>query len=327
RLKPIGDTVLISPVFRNLKRMYPQAKIDVVVYPFVFDLIKNNPYVDNVIVVKRDFFGRFFFYIQSLFKSYDVIIDYINNPTSAAISFLTRAKVRIGNKTKRNFFYTFKLQDREITYSSIRCLKKLQPLGLDDFDDYYPKLYLDDKDEKAADMFLKESNIDGDIVGIFVSAKYPTRQYPAECFAELGMRIVRETSFNVLFIFGLHDEQTLRCIKVITGKEEKIYFRQPDTTLGELAALLSKLTYLITNDTGPKHVATALQIPTLTVFGPTEERMWNPPDLKTFPVVRKKLVCTPCNKIPCRFDTIECMKTLKPEEVFSAFLKMVDERQ
>ena len=171
RLKPIGDTVLLSPVFRNIRKLYPDAIIDVVVYPFVHDVIRHNPYVDNVIVLKRTNRAKLAFYVRSLFRRYDVVIDYINNPTSRAIALFTRSKAAIGNERAPHFIYDYRLTNREAIYSSIRCLKKLEPIGLSTFDDYRPEVFIGGEDLGKVRQFFDGMGGERKTAGIFASAK------------------------------------------------------------------------------------------------------------------------------------------------------------
>ncbi|MBU1077070.1 MAG: glycosyltransferase family 9 protein [Spirochaetes bacterium] len=321
RLKPIGDTILISPVFRNLKKLYPQCEIDLIIYPFAYDAIKNNPHVDKIIILKRSLLPKLVFYFRSFFKYYHVIIDYINNPTSTMIALFTHAKVKIGNRTKRNFFYNFRIRSDKREYSSIRCLRLLEPLGLKDMKDHLPEMFLDEKDRITADRLLIGLKIKDPIIAIFVSAKYPTRQYTSENFARLGELIINKANQNVLFLFGKDDNGSLYTVQRLLIHQKNVFFISPQITIGELGALLSKARYLITNDTGPKHMATALGVPTLTIFGATDDQIWNLPDTKKNPVIRKKLSCAPCNKLTCPLGTLACMKDLAPEDVFKAFQK------
>ena len=324
RLKPLGDTVLISPIFRNIKKLYPEAKIDVVIYSVFADVIKNNPYIDNVIILKRKSLSPIFYLIKSLFRRYDVIIDYINTPLSAAIALFNSADVRIGNYKKRNFFFTHRLRNTECVYSTVRNLRKLEPLGLTDFSDYLPDLYLDEKDIARADNFLHGLPVEKGIIGLFVSSKTPSKQYPVEYFARLGTLIAKNTPYHVLFLCGRGDMHAYSVLKELACKEEKIHVRKPDTTLGEFSALISRLKFFIANDSGPKHIATALNIPTLTIFSTSTEKMWNPPDIRRFPVIREKIDCAPCHKAECPLNTMKCMKDLHPEEVFSVFEKTIN---
>ena len=214
RLKAIGDTVLITPAIRNIKKLFPDAKIEVILYPPAYPILKNNPNVDKLIVIKRKNSSKLLFYFKSLFKRYDIIIDYINNPTSTSIAFLTRANIRIGNRTRRNFFFDHRIVSHERTYSAIRCLNLLKPLGLKNSDDYHPEIYLDNNDIRMADNLLSTFKLKNNIVGLFVSAKYQSRQYPPEHFAELGRLIAEKTAFKVIYLFGKGDNEFISSIQV-----------------------------------------------------------------------------------------------------------------
>ena len=323
RLKPVGDMVLSTPVFRNIKKKYPNSKIDVVIYPSVLDIIKNNPYIDKIIIINKNFISKALFNLKSMFSYYHVVIDLINNPVSSAIAFFTDSEAIIGEKKSRNFFYDLNTECVDPVYSPIRSLKKLNVIGINDYSDFSPEIFISNEDTRKADCYYNSINTSKGFIGIFASAKYPSKTYPPGHFAKLGKIIASNTGYNVLFLFGKNDKSTYyevrKCIKI----NENIFFHEPTTGLGELCALLSKLDFLITCDTGPKHISTALNIPTLTIFGPTSEKKWNPPDQIRFPVIKKTMPCSPCNSNHCPYATTTCMKELLPEDVFSAFLKTV----
>ncbi len=323
RLKPIGDTILISPVFRNLKKLFPNVCIEVIIYPFVYDVIKNNPHVDKITILKRSNLHKLIFYIKSFFKHYHVIIDYINNPTSTLISLFSHSKYRIGCRTSRNFFYNYRIKFKKEEYSSIRCIKLLEPLGLQKFDDYMPEFFEDEKDKNTIKNLWIGLKIPDKIIGIFVSAKYPSKQYISKYFADLAEIIIKKTDYNVLFLFGKDDNKSFFTIQKRLLSNNKVYFISPNISIGELGCIISKCNYFITNDAGPKHIATAVNIPTLTIFSATNEKVWNPPDFKKFPIIRNKTKCSPCDKKNCITGTFECMSELKPEEIFKNFFKLI----
>jgi heptosyltransferase II len=325
RLKPIGDMVLTTPVFRNIKKKYPDSIIDVVIYPSVYDIIKNNPYIDKIIILNKNFISKALFNMKSMFSHYHVVIDLINNPVSSAIAFFTDSEAIIGDKKSRNFFYDLKAECVDPVYSPIRSLKKLNVIGIDDYNDFYPEIFINGEDSEKAgkyyDSLNTSQNVSKEFVGIFTSAKYPSKTYPPEYFAKLGELIAVNTGYNVLFLFGKNDFRTFSEVRRRIKIKERIFFHEPTTGLGELCAIISKLSFFITSDTGPKHISTALNIPTLTIFGPTSDKKWNPPDLTWFPVIRKEMPCSPCHSNHCPSGTMSCMKELLPEEVFSAFIK------
>jgi heptosyltransferase III len=315
RLKPVGDTILISPVFRNLKRLFPTAVIDVVVYPFVAGVVKNNPYVDNVIVLERTMTGQLGFYLRSLSRRYDVIIDYINNPVSTAIALFTRARYRIGNRTRRNFFYSHRLENKTLEYSAIRCLRALEPLGLTSFDDYRPELVIDRADQEAADRYIGETcGSSRRIVGIFCSAKYRERLYSPAYLARIGRMIAKNFPVTVMFLFGKDDIESYDTIRREAGNGEHIVITPTDVPLGQLCGLIARLSFFLTSEAGPKHIATAYDVPTLAIYKATNPRVWNFPDLDRYPAIVAQ-------KTPGKND----LSVIDPEpsEVFAAFERTV----
>ncbi len=317
RLKPIGDSILISPAIRNLKKLFPESKIDIIIYPYAYEAVKSNKYLDNIIILKRNNISKLKFYLKSMFKFYDIIIDYINNPTSTIISLLTHTKIRIGNYTKRNFFYNYRFKNEIIEYSGIRNLRLLTPLGLKKLDDYMPEFFIEEKDLNTASYLLKNIgfNENEKIAGIFTSAKYQTRLYPLDNFIKLAKLIIEKSDYKVLFLFGLKEYDKLTYTMKKLKNYKNIKYIYPETTLGELAAIMKKLKILITNDCGPKHLATAVGISTFTIFGATDERIWNPPDTKKYPYIKLNIDCQPCNKLIC--ENPICLNNLSPQMIFN----------
>jgi len=320
RLKAVGDTILTTPVFRNIKKYFHNSIIDVIVYPNSYDILKNNPYIDKVIILKIKNISKFIFYLKSIFKKYDVIIDYINNPTSTLIAFFTRSRFKIGIKNKRNFFYTHRLKISGNIYTGIKNLKYLEPLGINDFSDFMPEIFLNNSEIKKGKRILMEIGIPlKNIVGIFASAKYETRRYPPENFAELAKIIAKKTKYNVLFLFGYNDFKIYEIIRSICKDLKNIYFSPLNLNLLEISAIIKNLKFFITSDTGPKHIGVALKIPTLTIFSSTNPLVWNPPDTKRFPFIRNEIDCIGCESNSC--ESLKCMKELSAYEVFKVFKK------
>lgn len=316
RLKPVGDTVLISAVFRNLKRLFPGSLIDVVIYPSALAGLGENPSLHRILVLKRKNLSKLFFYFTLIFRRYDITLDYINNPTSCLISLFAHAGIRIGRNLGRNFFYTHKYDYQDRVYSAIRSLYPLRFLGLKSFRDYQPEFFLAGSDLQRSDGILKKTGVrpGQKLIGIFVSAKYPARKYPAESFSRLACLIRRDFSATILFLFGLGDEDSIQRIRKTLPSSGRFIFIPDSISIGEMAGIMKKLKFLITNDTGPKHLATSLGIPTLTLFFSTDDKVWNPPDRRKFSIIRPGIVCSPCNKLKC--DTLDCLNVLTPEEVY-----------
>ncbi len=157
-------------------------------------------------------------------------------------------------------------------------------------------------------------------IGINPGSTYgPAKRWLPERFAGVGKRLVSEHKARIL-LFGQRQEKGLS--DFIAGRiGENCLNLAGKTTLAQLAALLERCNLLLTNDTGPMHIAAALGVPVIAVFGPTDPRTTAPAGEKHI-IVRKPVACSPCLKRRCPTDH-QCMKEIGVEDVFNAALKLL----
>ena len=157
-------------------------------------------------------------------------------------------------------------------------------------------------------------------IGINPGSTYgPAKRWLPERFAGVGKRLVNEHKARIL-LFGQGEEKHLS--DFIAGRiGENCLNLAGKTTLARLAALLERCDLLLTNDTGPMHIAAALGVPVVAVFGPTDPRTTAPAGEKHI-IVRKPVACSPCLKRKCPTDH-QCMKAISVEDVFNAVLKLL----
>jgi len=159
------------------------------------------------------------------------------------------------------------------------------------------------------------------LIGIHPGANYPTKKWPLERFIRLASLLLQKRKIKVLFFRDLNDayyEQKLE------GFLDERFILEPETSVGRLCGLIECCNLFISNDGGPKHAAVALDIPTVTIFGPQNERVWNPPGNSKHLTVRMEgLACAPCNKKICPRGTYACMQLLPVEEVYNVAKKLL----
>ena len=152
-------------------------------------------------------------------------------------------------------------------------------------------------------------------IGMHVGARPPARRWPLEHFAALADELVRTFNAEVL-LTGSLDEKTM-----VRGVLERMGMHAINlagkTSLGGLAALMSKLDLFVSNDTGPAHLAVALDCPSVTIFGPADAQRWAPLDRERHPIVRYAVPCSPCGHWRCPIDH-RCLRRLGPEMVMQA---------
>lgn len=339
RYRFIGDTLLTVPFLRNLRRAHPGARIDMVVAPYSSDVLIGTPYVDEFIVYdpptvhadssgQHRSFGDKARFIGSLReKGYDRAYVLKRSFSSAVIALLSGARERIGFDTeKRGFLLTKKVPYRHDRHEIQNFLSILAADGIPVTDDYL-EAWLSEDEIFRASRFLAESGIGEDqkVVGIHPFTANMRRAWHEDNFIDLANHIQHKQGARVI-IFGGKREIPL-------GKtfEERIdpppIVAVGKTSLRESMALLSRCALLVCNDSGIMHLAAALHVPLIALFGPQSPVKFGPwGDDCT--VVYKHFDCSPCQqKFFTECDPSErmkpmCMETITTEEVIA----IVDEK-
>ncbi len=322
RMKPVGDTILATPFFYVLKRKFPDCHITVVVNSPFAEMINNNPYCDEILAYDKK--KPFSFLVKMFFRKFDISIDLMNNPRTSQITLFAWAKYRFGQNKGRNFFYNKKADLNESlrdTFVVDNTLKMLLPLGIEK--PYYEFYYKPDKlsIEFARD-FLDKCHIKDKIIGLNISATTDVQRWPTDKFIELGKKLEKETRYFVLLLWGPEDKNLIENIELQLSSEMKFKVI-PSTTLNQLGAFIDNCNLLVTGDGGPKHMAVAMNIPTLTIYGGVNAIEWNPTDTKRFPYLTSSIDCYPCNnKKACRFNTLECLHQISVDRVFETIVEI-----
>lgn len=323
RMKPVGDTILTTPLIYVLRSRFPGSQISVVVFSKYVSILKSNPYCDEVIAYDKKKPLKFLF--MMLTRKFDVSLDIMNNPRTSQISLFAWAKYRIGLPKPRNFFYNIKvnLSENKNIYIVDKNLKMLHPLGI--VNPYYEYFYKPDElSRQFAGSFLNKIHNIEKIVGINISGNSPVQKWPAERFIELGRRVINETDSIVLIFWGPRDKDYIEGIQSKLEGIDKLYVL-PDTSLNQMGAFIKECSIFITGDGGPKHMAVASNIPTLTIFGGVNWVVWNPEDFSRFPYLKPDIECYPCDiKKYCRLNTIECLKSITVDTVFNSAKELMN---
>jgi len=149
-------------------------------------------------------------------------------------------------------------------------------------------------------------------------AKSHVKRWPFERFANLCDRIIRELKADVYLIGtdnGMDNADNDRVVidKVIGAMEEDSVDLVGKTTIGELFHIVRNAECIITNDSAPLHLASALNVPTIALFGPTDERKYGPLSKKS-KVIRRNIACSPCEQAQCEHN-YECLRGIDVDEV------------
>lgn len=326
--------LLLTPVIELLKRRIPDSEIHFLVNGKESGLIRNSHLIDNLILIEkipaRGVIG-FFRYLIYSFKliiqvrrqKFDVVIDFIGNPKSAQVSLFSKASLRIGRRIGlRGLVYNGKVPRMPENMNTVlRRLSHLRPLGIEP--EYIaPKLYLSDRDKKFARDYIDSLKLQRGRVIVFLAPNSPrsSRRWKRDYYISVGKRLIEEYHAKLLLAWGPGEEEYTESITTeIEGDAEMI----PPTSLAEMAAIIAHADLVITNCSGTKHIANAVGVRTITIYGPTNPLVWNDLDMEKNPALFSDIPCISCDKRECPLENHLCMEGVNPDMVMDAARKIL----
>lgn len=320
-LRRIGDVILTTPALRALRKLHPEARIDMLVEPPCHEVLHGNPDVSRVLLYGSAPLNYLYWLLRVNRERYDWVVDFMGNPRTAALTAASRAPVRAGpGHVSHRWAYTHPMAQSadRARYSALEKILMLRSLGLDaDASDYMPRMTADADSEEFANQSWRRMRLPrGPVVGLVPASRRETRRWPAARFSELGRLLRDRRGARLLVFWGPGEEELARQVR--DGIGEGAVLSPRTGSVRELAALIGRCSMLVTNCNGPRHVAVARGIPTVTVHGSSDPEAWNPPDAPRHPVVRRtELSCIGCRSNTCPTQ-IECLEGLSADRVLAA---------
>jgi heptosyltransferase-2 len=318
----VGDCVMATPVLTDLRHRFPSAKITVMCHEKLAKLFEHDEDIDEVFgftypngwlprLHNRDLVAR----LRA--AEYDLGILLPNSFSSAWWFWQGGVCQRLGYRGHwRRFLLTKALKEPvhiETQHLVLTYKMLLEPLGIS-LSGSRPRIHLLPKEVEAARELLARQGVPAEakLIGINPGAAFGT----AKCWLPERFRAVTELllkdSRNYIIYFG--DPTGAPLVKSIcSGLPERVINLAGGTNLRELVALIQLCDVLLTNDSGPMHIAAAVETPLVALFGSTS-------DVKTGPygqaiVIHKHVPCSPCYKKVCPID-FPCMTQISVEEVY-----------
>jgi lipopolysaccharide heptosyltransferase II len=316
----IGDMALSTVIFKALKKNYPAAEIIVLASERNNEVIKNDPYVDEILVFK----GLRWFMREIRNKDIDLAIDlfYTYELKQPFLTYISGAKYRVGfEEAGREVFFNIKGPKMYPRRHMIdHMFELIDTLGVD-VKEKEPQIYLSNDEIKwAKDLLASKGIKEGDFkIAIHPGAYYPSQRWSAEGFADVTRKLVEKTGIKVILFGDKTEEAILRKIKKNIGRGDIPTFY--GVNLRQFIALLSQCNLLLCNNSGALHIACALKIPTVSTMGPTDPILWWPVG-ENHSVIRKDLSCSPCDLAICKRHY--CMKQITTEDIMHAVETEID---
>ncbi|MDR3423154.1 MAG: glycosyltransferase family 9 protein [Xanthobacteraceae bacterium] len=338
KLSAVGDVVHTIPVLNKLRHRYPAAQLDWLVTPAIAEFLRHNPAISNVVEFEREdwsapwrltpfiSYGRLALELRQ--TGYDLVVDMHGQLRTAIFTLVTGAPVRIGfdrprarvwDASPRKFSrearkhawqgaregswiaYTHHIQVPSLDVHAVDRYLNVGPLlglaeGPPDFSFPIPPAA-----NAQIDALLRHHGVgDGGLITMAPGTIWETKHWGSAKFAEVARHLLRQGS--AVALIGTQRERDV-CEEVARLAPGAVNIAG-ETTLTELAALIRRSLISVTNDSGPMHLAVALDRPVVSVFGPTDP-VWIGPYGRGDAVLRSGEPCSPCflrQLSRCRYD-------------------------
>lgn len=334
----VGDAVMTVPALRELRRLIPNAHLTLATRSWAQELFADADFIDDLLVSDRRGLGAVRAQVHEWKeRKFDLAVLFQNAFEAALIPALARIPFRVGYATeRRGFLLTHSLNlpewqssKHEVFYylNIVAALERLIKDGERKPDDYEPEFQLKVSEGRRANAvnFLVRHGVDGEHKLIALcpgSINSRAKRWPAESFAALADLLI-DRHAQVLLI-GSPEELDVS-LEVARHMRHEPIMLTGKTNLSQAIEILDTVDLLVTNDTGPAHIAAALGRPTLVIFGPT-----NPVTTRPFSsnseIVRHPPECAPCMLRDCPIDH-RCMTAISPAEVFARAQAMLDSHE
>ncbi|PRX35699.1 heptosyltransferase-2/heptosyltransferase-3 [Orenia metallireducens] len=318
----LGDLIFVTPFIRNLREKFPTAQIDMVVNSNFFDIMEENSYLDQVYAYNKNWsIKKSWKFARRLSQNnYELGLNLHGNWRTALLLKVINPAYTIGFGGKgRGIWLNQELLPAKNMHMVDVYLNFLAEIGFESIDNQGVELEINQEASKNMLNFLQEHDIkDKDrVVGLNTGGSWPTKQWTKEGFAQLGDRLEEELQAKVIFFGGPGDVE--RVNEIVAMMKTKPIIATGKTTLKELAALAARCNLFISGDTGPVHVAAAVGIPTIALFGPSDEQKYRPYGEK-HKVIENGIDCRPCGHHHCPLEHHKCLEEISADDVLRAVM-------
>jgi len=321
----IGDAVMTLPAIAAIRRSFPRARISILVKPWVADIFSFCSDVDDIILYlphKGQYnlanVSRVSKEIKK--KRFDAAILLQNAIEAAIIAFLGRIPIRAGyNSDVRGFLLTHSVKrTRAIrrVHQVHYYLEMVRALGcIGDHKAFH--FHVADQEKILGRSLLEASGMkrEGGVIGIAPGAAYgPAKRWFPERFAAVADRLMEEFSVDIALFGSSADKETTEAIS--RHARHPLIDLAGATTLKDAISVMAACRLFISNDSGLMHIAGALGVPTLAIFGSTNPMATSPIGASNI-IIHKDLPCSPCLKEECPED-FQCMDMITINDVYGA---------
>jgi ADP-heptose:LPS heptosyltransferase len=324
----VGELLVVTPALRAFRKAFPGARVTALVSPGSAAVLVGNPSVNRLLPVAKGqrtgFAGLAALAAWARAQRFDAALVFHTSFRSALLAALAGVPIRAGLAYEgRGFLLTHKAKRDRAAYEVDEHLKVLGLLGVPPDGRAMELPLLPEECEEAARL-LHGLTPGSRVVGLHPGASREIRRWPTERFAELGAGL-RESGVEPLYVFGPKEKPLAEAVDSWWRARGLPAPRSvAPRTVRVLGALFERMDAVVTNNTGPMHVAAAVGAPGVFVHGPTPVGRWQPPGETWVPVCASDVPCRPCDSPRCGKGRLLCMEAVTVEHVRGALTGLLD---
>ncbi|KPJ58378.1 MAG: hypothetical protein AMJ42_03385 [Deltaproteobacteria bacterium DG_8] len=331
----VGDMVMATPALKAMRQCYPHSSISLLVRPYIRLVIEDLPYYDRIIEFdakgkERGLRGILSCSLRLQKERFDWALILPNSFSSALLSFLSLIPRRIGYKRNmRSWMLTDRIPPAKNGIHIIpvpkveRYLTMCSYLGCKPTSQKYELAISQHVESKVDDLF-QEYNLNQSTITIVIipgAAYGSSKCWKAGYFAQVADQLIEKYQCHVIIVPG-PDEVTIARDIEKSMKHQPITLTKEIVPLDILKGIIKRSSMVITNDTGPRHFATAFEKPVVVIMGPTNP-IYTQANLERTIVLREELDCSPCHLRECPTNH-KCMELITPQKVLNACDELIE---
>lgn len=322
-LMHLGDLTLTTPFIHALRKAAPDAQITFLADEKLKDVVLHNPYLDEVITIDKK--GRddsLLALIACARKlsgmDFDVLINLHPNERCSFICALTKTRVRAGTTHKlfKPLWDVFTPLNRKI-HAADMYLNVLEQLGVQHIEHNGLEIFPGEEHLRHAEAFWRENGVFGSdkLIGFNIGSAVVTKRWAPERFAKVA-DILAGKGYKPVFFGGTMDEEMVH--QAVSRMQTTPIVATGAFTIGGLAAAMRRCSLIITNDSGPMHVAISQKVPIVAMYGPSSPKLYGPYTDEAI-IVTAQPPCLGCaDGMKHKCDDMQCMTRLTVEQVVQA---------
>ena len=313
----LGDFVLALPGLEAMRKAFPQNKLAIIGYPGILELVEKRFYADEILSVDQKGMASFFVSegpldpsLSQFFKGFDLVVVFGRDGGGPVVKNLRRV---CGGRVLH--IHSFPPGNEKVHLTD-HLLKEFAQHGFRAFGSI-PRLYLKEADQAWARGFWKSRGVTPEerskVIILHPGSGSKKKVWPLDRFQNLAHAFQDRLGSKILIVLGPAERPEVE--RAFEGAGPAAIILAKGLTLLQLASVMEGCRLFVGNDSGISHLAAALNLPTVAIFGPTDEKVWSPRGGKTF-VVSGGVRCSPCpQERLVRCNDFECLKGIGIERV------------